>query len=132
MVALSSARAADNIAVLGPRNLEYAIALLHSGFERVLCVMGDSRWPCSEPVDRLFLSDAFGDAQLAFAIASIGPYLRRDGTVVALLRDIGQDQIISNALKELGLSDLPAAFGNSGKILVSHRLCAPGRFAIAA
>ena len=132
MVSCAAARTADTIAVVGPQGLDYLLALCRSGFERAVCVSAQSPRACGEPIDHLFVTGPMSDDQLALVVASIGRRVRSDGTVVATLRDAGQDTIICKALDALGLVAASPVLESSGSVVASHRLSKPERFAVAA
>ena len=132
MIALSSAKACDSIAIVGPQSLEYLVALMRSGFECAACISPHNPPICAEPIDYLFICGAMRDDQLALLVGSIGRRLRRGGAIVVQLREAGQDQVISRALESAGLFELRPVFDGSGSVLAAHRLCQPDRCSMAA
>ena len=132
MVSLSSAEVNDSIAIIGPLSLDYLVVLLRLGYECAVCMSGEEPRPCGEPIDHLFVTGPMKDDQLATIIASVGPQLRRNGTIVASLREPGQDKVIAGALRRPGLVNLPAVFAGSGHFLASYRYRSTMHLAIAA
>ena len=132
MVALSSAKRSDSIAVTGPQSIDYLVALFRSGFECATCMSADNPQVCGEPIDHLFVCGAMGDDQLAHLVVSVGRRLCRGGAIVVQLRAAGQDQVIYQALAGAGLCELPPTFDGSGNVLAAHRLRQSDRLSIAA
>ncbi len=132
MLSLSTVKDSDTIAVVGPQSLEYFVALFRLGFDCAACISGDGPYACGEPIDHLFVSGPLADQRLAMLVDGVAPRLRPDGTIVAQLREAGQDRVISRALGAAGLFGLPPIFDGGANLLVSHHLGQPDRLAIAA
>ena len=132
MVLLSCVAMTDRIAVVGPQSLDYLVALCRLGFEAAVCISGEDARSCVEPVDHLFVTGVMKEDRLLRVVSSTLRRLKDDGTIVASLRDVSQNQIISTALAEIGFANSTPVFESAGLLLVSHRKSRPDQFAVAA
>ena len=132
MILLSCAGVTDRIAVVGAQSLDYLVALCRLGFEAAVCISGEHACACSEPVDHLFVTGVMKEDRVALVVSSIARRLNDNGTIVASLRNAGQDQIISMALDDIGFANSRPVFDSTGLLLVSHRKSRPDQFEVAA
>ncbi len=132
MAALAFAKPTDRIAVVGPRSLDYVLALLRAGYEHALCISAQNPRACGEAIDHLFVSGPLEDGRLRAAVVSVGGHLSEAGAIVARLRDVEQDGIICGALAAAGGIGSAPVFDASRDLLVSHRHAGPTDYAIAA
>ena len=132
MTALASAKPADRIAVVGPRSLDYVLALFRAGYEHALCISAQSPRACGEVLDHLFVSGPLEDGRLRAVVAGVGGHLGETGSIVARLRNVEQDRVVCEALGGTGFVEPAPVFDASRGLLVSHRRAPPIPYAIAA
>ena len=132
MTGLASARPDDRIAVVGPRSLDYVLALFRSGFEHALCISAQTPRACGEAIDHLFVSGPLEDDRLQAVVANVGGHLGETGSIVARVRDVEQDRVICEALAATGVVELAPVFDASRDMLVRHRRYSPADYAVAA
>ena len=121
MTGLACARPQDRIAVVGPRSLDYVLALFRSGFEHALCISAQTPRACGEAIDHLFVSGPLEDDRLQAVVADVGGHLGETGCIVARVRDVEQDRIICEALSTAGVVQPAPVFDSSRDMLVRHR-----------